>query len=85
MMPDSTTSDVPLVLTTAEVAVLLRVSPRTVRRAVDAGSLRAIRLLPGGAPRFSRADIEALIAGGQMRPHRSHLPAVHHLDREVRP
>ena len=85
MMPDSTTNNVALVLTTAEVAALLRVSPRTVRRAVDAGSLRAIRLLPGDAPRFARADIEALIAGGQMRPHRSHLPAVHHLDREVRP
>ena len=85
MMPDSTMSDVALVLTTAEVAALLRVSSRTVRRAVDAGGLRAIRLLPGGAPRFSRVDIEALIAGGQMRPHRSHLAAVHHLDREVRP
>jgi excisionase family DNA binding protein len=85
MMPDSTTNDVPLVLTITEVAALLRVSPRTVRRAVDAGSLRAIRLLPGGAPRFARADIEALIAGGQMRPHRSHLAAVYHLDREVRP
>jgi len=85
MMPDSTTSDVQLVLTITEVAALLRVSPRTVRRAVDAGSLRAIRLLPGGAPRFARADIQTLIAGGQMRPHRSHLAAVHHLDREVRP
>ena len=49
-------------LTTAEVAVLLGVSPREVARRVSTGSLEAMAKLPGvrGAYVFERAAIEAL-------------------------
>ncbi len=63
------------VLTRAEVARLLRMSTRTVDRAVKAGVLRAIRLTPNGVPRFARSEVEALIDG--RRPQKSHLAAWH--------
>jgi excisionase family DNA binding protein len=50
-------------LTTAETAHLLGVSKDSVQRAVRAGTLEAVRLRPGGHPRFRLADIERLIAG----------------------
>jgi excisionase family DNA binding protein len=43
-----------------EAADLLGVSVRQIDRMVDAGTLRPVRLLPGGNRRF-RADLAALI------------------------
>ena len=53
-------------LTVAEVAAVLAVSPRSVWAMLDAGTLRRIKL---GAriTRIARADVEALIAGKQPR------------------
>jgi excisionase family DNA binding protein len=48
-------------LTTAEVARMLRVSRSTVTRYVRLGQLKAIRL-PSGYLRFRRRDVEALLA-----------------------
>ena len=67
------------VLTLSEVAGVLRCSPRTIRRAVQAGSLRALYLVPGGAPRFSRAEVQALIEGAPATEHNSHLGAWHRI------
>jgi hypothetical protein len=64
------------VLTTAEVAAMLRVSPRTVRRASGMGVLRPIRLHPKSSPRFAREDIETLIRG-KRKQHRPHLGTWH--------
>ena len=47
-------------LTVREVAHLVRCSPRTVLRWIDAGQLAAARL-PGGEFRIRCADVEALL------------------------
>jgi excisionase family DNA binding protein len=47
-------------LTPAEVAVLFRVSPKTVTRWARAGKISAIRTL-GGHRRFRREEIEAVL------------------------
>jgi excisionase family DNA binding protein len=52
--------DAPAILTQAEAADLLRVSPRTFQRYVAAGRVTALRT-PGGQPRFRREDVEALL------------------------
>jgi excisionase family DNA binding protein len=54
-------------LTVAEVAELLRLSPRQVRRFIADGRLRVVRL--GRAIRIRPQDVEALVASsGQERP-----------------
>ncbi|GAA1683951.1 BldC family transcriptional regulator [Fodinicola feengrottensis] len=53
-------------LTPAEVAVLFRVDPRTVRRWAIAGRLPSVRTL-GGHHRFAEADVEACFAWGSGR------------------
>ena len=63
------------VLTLAEVATRLRLSEKTVRRAVKAGRLRALQLVPGGAVRFYQGDIERFIRGRARA--RSHLRTWH--------
>ncbi len=50
----------PELMTTAEVAVMLRASPKTIRRAIHAGRLPARKLIDGNW-RVRRADVEALI------------------------
>ena len=67
----------PTVLKLSEVAEIMRCTERTVRRAVEAGTLRAIRLVPGGAPRFARSEVLALIEGKPRAQQRSHLTAWH--------
>ena len=52
----------PEILTPGEVALLLRVGPKTVSRWATAGRLRSIRT-PGGHRRFMRADIDAILRG----------------------
>lgn len=47
------------VMTAGEVAKLFRVSPMTVYRWADSGTLSAIRV--GGTLRFRRSDVEALL------------------------
>jgi excisionase family DNA binding protein len=47
-------------LTTTDAAAMLGVSDETVRRWVEAGRLRHIRL-PSGQIRFRREDIEAIL------------------------
>ena len=55
-------------LTTAEVAQLLRVDPSTVRRYIDAGQLAGIRL-PGRGVRVERAEL-----GRMLDRHRTSTP-----------
>lgn len=50
----------PELLTTAEVARMLRVVPSTVQRWAQLGQLPAIRL-PSGGLRFRREDVERLL------------------------
>ncbi len=59
----------PELMTTAEVAVMLRSTPKTIRRAIQAGRLPAQKLWDGNW-RVRRADVEALIA------RRSTVPSV---------
>lgn len=47
-------------LTPAEVAVLFRVSPKTVTRWARAGKLRAIKTM-GGHRRFRRSEVQAAL------------------------
>lgn len=68
-------TDGPEVLTIREVADLLRCSTRTIRRSVERGVIRAIYLVPGGSPRFSREEIMLLIHG--RRRQASHLERWH--------
>ena len=49
------------VLTMREVADVLRVSSRTVRRMIDRGELQAVRI--GRSVRVQRAAVEALLGG----------------------
>jgi excisionase family DNA binding protein len=53
-----------VLLTTVEVAALLRVDRHTVLRWVADGKVPVI-VLPGGTYRFRRTDIEAILAGNQ--------------------
>jgi len=50
-------------LTTAQVAALLNVTPATVTNWARRGQLAAV-VLPGGHRRYHRADIEALLTPG---------------------
>lgn len=47
-------------LTAPQVAVILSVSPESVRRWAKEGKLRSITL-PGGSPRFRRSDVDAIL------------------------
>jgi excisionase family DNA binding protein len=62
-MPTLST-ELPDLLTTAEVAKLLRVAQSTVQRWVQLGQLSAIRL-PSGGLRIRRRDVEKLLAEDQ--------------------
>ena len=63
-------------LRTGELAVRLNVHPRTVRRWVEAGRLRAIKL-PGGQFRFDPADVRtALARGGTIYDHHATEAAI---------
>lgn len=53
-------SEPSLLLTTRQVSRLLQVSERTVRAMADDGRLERVRV--GGATRFRRADVDALVA-----------------------
>ena len=50
-------------MTPGELAKILRVDPKTVTRWGAAGRIRSIKT-PGGHRRFYRADVEALLGGG---------------------
>jgi excisionase family DNA binding protein len=54
----------PVLMTTQEVAEHLRIHPATVRRWVSEGKLKAVDM-PGRAHRYRREDIKALIAAEQ--------------------
>lgn len=56
-------SDVPDLLTPAEVATRLRVSRASVSRWAKDGVLKPIRI--GGTLRFRRADVDALLVPGE--------------------
>src|SRR4051794_22140104 len=56
--PVSDQAEAHALMTTHEVAVLLRVHPRTVQRLVERGELQAVHL--GAAVRFDPADVRAL-------------------------
>lgn len=51
-------------LTTGEVAALLRVDAKTVGRWVLDGKITSIRT-PGGQHRFRQSDVRAILNGGQ--------------------
>jgi excisionase family DNA binding protein len=55
----------PALLTQGEGAAMLGVSPQTMRRLVEAGSLEQVRIVGLGRPRYRRADIEALVRDGR--------------------
>lgn len=55
-------TSLPMLLTTEEVAEVLRVHIGTVTKWVRQGRLAAVTL-PGGTYRFHRADIERLLSG----------------------
>ena len=56
-------TELPELLTTAEVARMLRVAQSTVQRWVQLGQLSAIRL-PSGGIRIRRIDVEKLLERG---------------------
>jgi excisionase family DNA binding protein len=51
----------PVLLTYAEVSKALRVSEMTIRRMVDDGSIRAIRLRAGGSLRISADEVRRFV------------------------
>lgn len=55
-------------LTPAEVAVMLRVDPKTVTRWARAGKLSSIRT-PGGHRRYSEAEVRAFAGNWSMATH----------------
>ena len=62
MNPDR--ADAPAhLMTTREVADVLRLTPQRVQHLVARGVLRPIQLTPRGPFRFRAADVERLIAG----------------------
>jgi excisionase family DNA binding protein len=48
--------------TTSHAAEYLDISPDTLRRLVQSGELRAVTLPTGGARRYARDDLDALVA-----------------------
>jgi excisionase family DNA binding protein len=59
-------SDLPELLTPAEVAAIFRVDPKTVTRWAEAGLIRNIRTL-GGHRRYPRTEVERLLNRGAER------------------
>jgi excisionase family DNA binding protein len=57
-------TSVPVLLTTGEAAEMLRVDPATMRRMVERGDIRAIRLPGSGYLRIPREVIDEILAGG---------------------
>ena len=53
----------PQLMTTREVAEVLRLTPQRVQHLVSRGVLSPIQLTPRGPFRFKAADVERLIAG----------------------
>jgi excisionase family DNA binding protein len=60
-------------LTPAEVAVMLRVDPKTVTRWAKAGKLSSIRT-PGGHRRYSESEVRGFLNGWQLGAGRSTPP-----------
>lgn len=54
----------PEVLTTAQVAEVMRVHPETVRRLIRTGRLKAIKWNRHGAYRILRAELDRLLSDG---------------------
>lgn len=57
-----TTPEPEPLLTTAEVATMFRVDPKTVTRWSKAGRIASLRT-PGGHRRYREADVQALLRG----------------------
>ena len=58
------THTTPEVLTTAQVATVMRVHPETVRRLIKAGKLKAVRWnANGGTYRIARAELDRFLYG----------------------
>jgi excisionase family DNA binding protein len=55
----------PLALTVPEAAALAGVSPRTMYRAIEAGSIPTVRLTPRGRVFVPRHALERLLADGR--------------------
>ena len=66
MMPSPDLSDVPDLLTPAQIHALWKVDPKTVWAWANAGKLTAVRT-PGGTRRYYRAEVEALLNGSETR------------------
>lgn len=70
-------SDLPTLLTPAEVARIFRVDPKTVTRWADSGKLHSIRTI-GGHRRYRLEDLlphlRPLLAGARLRPERPWTP-----------
>jgi len=62
-------------LTPAEVAALLAVGPKTVRRWAMTGKINSIRT-PGGHRRFLRSEIVSLMVGGGLVPPSAQQPVI---------
>jgi excisionase family DNA binding protein len=58
----STPIEMPRLLTSAEVAEVFRVDPKTVSRWAHSGRLAAIKT-PGGRPRYDQDHVYALLNG----------------------
>jgi excisionase family DNA binding protein len=69
--PSPTDDDLRL-LTSKEVAALLQVSPMTIRRRVDDGDLRCVKL--GNRRRFRRCDVDAFTRRLARASTRKHKP-----------
>ena len=70
--PEKPEADLPRFLTRCEVADLLRISERTVRRMESEGRLRSLKLTPGRAGRvlFRREEVLRFVAeaeGGSLK------------------
>ena len=55
----------PLALTVAEAAQIMRVSVRTVYRGIEAGTVPTVRLTPGGKVFVPRVRLERLLGLGE--------------------
>jgi len=59
------TQELPAVVTVSEAAAALRCSVHTVRRAIQAGRLPAVRLAENGPLRIPEAELRRFVAGGE--------------------
>jgi len=59
---DPLTTDSPLALTVSEAAAIVGVSRRTMYRAIDAGEVPTVQLVPGGRLYIARRSLEAWLS-----------------------